>query len=233
MRFGMALALLLITTPVYAQTMGSTSGSMAMINSSDPPSTTSRVISAPTVVAPGLAAAGVETCLGSASGGLSAMGGGFTFGTTTVDEGCTIRLLARQLYAFGFQHAALALMCEDKHVVVAMYAAGSPCPRALVAAVAQSAPHSFFTLGSEPNGQPSFAAAMEPSAEPRTEPSPAPAAPSPRMAAGEQSSPVEITGSIPRAVGNEPSLRSFFAAIFEPGPASATAALRVRENGID
>jgi hypothetical protein len=69
------------------------------------------------------------------------MGGGFTFGTTTVDEGCSIRLLARQLYAFGFQKAAVALMCEDQHVVVAMYAAGSPCPHPLFAAAAEPVAH--------------------------------------------------------------------------------------------
>ena len=99
---------------------------------SDPPpptSTQTRLVTTPTVVALGLAAAGVETCLGSAAGGLSLMGGGFTFGSTKVDEGCTIRLLARQLYAFGFQKAAVALMCEDEHVAAAMFAAGSPCPR--------------------------------------------------------------------------------------------------------
>ena len=75
-----------------------------------------------------LAAAGVETCLGSASAGLSVMGGGLTFGSTMVDSGCTIRLLAWQLFAFGFQKAALALMCQDERVAAAMDAAGSPCP---------------------------------------------------------------------------------------------------------
>jgi len=130
MRTWIALAVLLVSSPVYAQTMGSTSGASSIINMSDPPSaTTSLLFTTPTVVAPGLAAAGVETCLGSASGGLSVLGGGLTFGSTMVDEGCTIRLLARQLYAFGLQKAALALMCQDQHVVAAMYAAGSPCPR--------------------------------------------------------------------------------------------------------
>jgi hypothetical protein len=43
----------------------------------------------------------METCLGSATGGLSIMGGGLTFGRTYPDEGCNIRLAARQLYAFG------------------------------------------------------------------------------------------------------------------------------------
>jgi hypothetical protein len=103
---------------------------MAVVDISNPANltTTTRLITAPTVAAPGLTAAGVETCLGSAAGGLSLMGGGFTLGSTKVDEGCTIRLLARQLFAFGFQKAALALMCQDEHVAMAMSAAGSPCP---------------------------------------------------------------------------------------------------------
>jgi hypothetical protein len=168
MRVFVALAVLFITNPVYAQTMGSTSGASSIINMSDPSSTTNRLITAPSLAAPGLAAAGVETCLGSASGGLSLMGGGVMFGSTTVDEGCTIRLLARQLYAFGFQRAALALMCEDEHVVSAMYAAGSPCPRPLFAAVSppgqvsatpERAPRSIFAAVSEPSQD---AAAPEP-----------------------------------------------------------------------
>jgi hypothetical protein len=140
MRIRVAVLILTIATPVCAQTAGSASGSssgaMATVNFSDPPPATTaasttlknRVITPPTVVAPGLAAAGVETCLGSASGGLSVMGGGVTFGSTKVDEGCTVRLLARQLFAFGFQKAALALMCQEDRVAVAMAQAGSPCP---------------------------------------------------------------------------------------------------------
>ncbi len=99
-----------------------------MVNINSPANTTAHVITTPTIAAPGLAAAGIETCLGSTSGGLSLMGGGITFGSTKVDEGCTIRLLARQLYAFGLHKAALALMCQDRRVVVAMDVAGSPCP---------------------------------------------------------------------------------------------------------
>jgi len=130
MRLWIAFVALSISTPVFAQTMGSTSGASSAINISNPASTTStnRLITPPTVVAPGLAAAGIETCLGSSSGGLSLMGGGLTFGSTKVDDGCTIRLLARQLYAFGFQKAAVALMCQDERVTFAMAAAGTLCP---------------------------------------------------------------------------------------------------------
>jgi hypothetical protein len=101
---------------------------MVDINSPATTTSTTRLTTAPTVAAPGLTAAGVETCLGSAAGGISLMGGGFTFGSTRVDEGCTIRLLARQLYAFGLHQAALALMCEDPHVLTAMDEVGAPCP---------------------------------------------------------------------------------------------------------
>lgn len=136
MRLRVALLALTVSTPVYAQTIGTTSGATSMISIDDPPAantsstsySTNHLVTPPTVVAPGLAAAGIETCLGSASGGLSLMGGGFTFGSTKVDEGCTIRLLARQLFAFGLRNAALALMCEDQHVVLAMGETGTPCP---------------------------------------------------------------------------------------------------------
>jgi hypothetical protein len=128
MRFCAALVILTMTSPVYAQTMGSSSGASSSVNINSPSASTNRLITTPTVAAPGLAAAGIETCLGSSAGGLSLMGGGFTFGSTKVDDGCTIRLLARQLYAFGFQKAAMALMCEDQHVALAMAEVGSPCP---------------------------------------------------------------------------------------------------------
>ena len=133
MRMWIVLFILSMTTPVFAQvTTGSTSGASSAINISNPANTSSktRLITPPGVIAPGLTAAGIETCLGSASGGLSVMGAGFSLGGTTVDDGCTIRLLARQLHAFGYQSAALALMCQDERVAVAMDAAGSVCPGA-------------------------------------------------------------------------------------------------------
>lgn len=130
MRKWIVFLVLSAATPVSAQEFGSSSGASSSIYMNSPSSTTSknRLVTPPTVVPPGLAAAGVETCLGSTSGGVSLMGGGVTFGTTKVDDGCTIRLLARQLFAFGFQKAAVALMCQDERVAVAMEAAGTYCP---------------------------------------------------------------------------------------------------------
>ena len=123
----LSFVLLVASTPAYAQT---TSGATSAVNISNPASTDSknRLITPPTIVAPGLAAAGMETCLGSATGGVSLMGLGLTFGRTTPDEGCGIRLAARQLFAFGYPKAALALMCQDTRVAEAMATAGQPCP---------------------------------------------------------------------------------------------------------
>jgi hypothetical protein len=140
-----------------------------MVEINSPASTTSntRLTTAPTVAAPGLTAAGVETCLGSAAGGISLMGGGFTFGSTRVDEGCTIRLLSRQLYAFGFHQAALALMCEDQHVVLAMDEVGSPCPVRqpdITGSIGAAAPEP--TVAAAPDRINAAPAAEEPAPEP-------------------------------------------------------------------
>jgi hypothetical protein len=141
MRIALPLVVVLLApcTPVCAQTA---SGATSTVDISSPASTTSnnRLTTPPTVVAPGLSAAGVETCLGSASGGLSLMGTGMTFGLTIPDEGCSIRLAARQLHAFGYPKAALALMCQDPHVAAAMAVTGEACPNTIVETSARARP---------------------------------------------------------------------------------------------
>jgi hypothetical protein len=70
----------------------------------------------PAVFAPGLAAAGLETCLGSVSGGGSFMGGGFSFGTTVPDPGCAARLDSRTLWSMGLKKAAVARLCLQDNI---------------------------------------------------------------------------------------------------------------------
>jgi hypothetical protein len=74
----------------------------------------------PSVVAPGLAAAGLETCLGSVSGGGAFVGTGFSFGTTVPDPGCATRLDARTLWSFGLKKAAVARLCLNDDIYRAM-----------------------------------------------------------------------------------------------------------------
>jgi hypothetical protein len=81
------------------------------VNSRTEVSGTQTLKNVPSMVAPGLTAAGLETCLGSASGGASVVGFGATFGTTVPDPGCQARLDARTLWAMGLKGAAVARLC--------------------------------------------------------------------------------------------------------------------------
>lgn len=106
-----------------AQANGNGNSSLTVNSAAQPTATTatvntqltgtSTVRNVPTAVAPSLAAAGLETCLGSASGGASVVGFGASFGTTYVDEGCQARLSARTMYSMGLKAAALARLCLD------------------------------------------------------------------------------------------------------------------------
>ena len=125
---GPAWAQLSTTTGTGVGIAGSTSSSHAISgqggsatitsNSSVPANQT--VKSVPSVFAPGLAAAGLETCLGSVSGGGAFVGTGFSFGTSIPDPGCAARLDARTLWSFGLKKAALARLCLNGDIYRAM-----------------------------------------------------------------------------------------------------------------
>jgi hypothetical protein len=74
----------------------------------------------PSVFAPGMAAAGLETCLGSVSGGGAIVGTGFSFGSTIPDPGCAARLDARTLWSMGLKKAAVARLCLNGDIYRAM-----------------------------------------------------------------------------------------------------------------
>ena len=74
----------------------------------------------PSIGAPGLTAAGLETCLGSVSGGGAFVGTGFSFGTTIPDPGCAARLDARTLWSMGLKKAAVARLCLNGDIYRAM-----------------------------------------------------------------------------------------------------------------
>ena len=80
---------------------------------------------APAAFAPGLAAAGIETCLGSVSAAGSGAGFGLSFGTTVTDNGCNIRLYSRTLWSYGLRRAAVALLCTDPTVSAALRQEGA------------------------------------------------------------------------------------------------------------
>lgn len=110
---GMLAALAMTASTAHAQqsTAQQVQEAVAIAVSTGPTSTTPRhtrqtIIAAPSIGAPALSNSSIETCLGSASGGVSFPGGGFSLGGTTKDEDCNLRLYARQLYNMGAKNAA-------------------------------------------------------------------------------------------------------------------------------
>ncbi len=136
------------TTGTGVGISGSTSGSQAIsgqggsatITSSSTVPANQTVKSVPSVFAPGLAAAGLETCLGSVSGGGAFVGTGFSFGTSISDAGCAARLDARTLWSMGLKKAAVARLCLNGDIYRAMPdVCAIYLPRAPVAPIKASA----------------------------------------------------------------------------------------------
>ena len=99
---------------------GGTGVGVAAITTSSSVPADQTVKNVPSVVAPGLAAAGLETCLGSVSGGGAVLGTGLSFGTTIPDPGCAARLDARTLWSMGLKKAAVARLCLNGDIYRAM-----------------------------------------------------------------------------------------------------------------
>ena len=107
------------TSTSTSQAVSGQGGSAAITSNSTVPANQT-VKNVPSVFAPGLAAAGIETCLGSVSGGGAFLGTGLTFGTTIPDPGCAARLDARSLWSMGLKKAAVARLCLNSEIYRAM-----------------------------------------------------------------------------------------------------------------
>lgn len=79
-------------------------------------------------ISPGLVAAGVHSCAGSASAGIGATGWGFGIGSTYEMRECNRRAYASALAGLGHKNAALDLVCLNKEVRAALNATGVVCP---------------------------------------------------------------------------------------------------------
>lgn len=74
-------------------------------------------------------AASNGSCMGSTSGGVQGASFGVSVGSTWSDVDCNRRYNAMMLSNLGKDPAAIALMCQDPAVEVAMRTAGMPCPQ--------------------------------------------------------------------------------------------------------
>jgi hypothetical protein len=102
-----------------SQAISGQGGSARIISNSTVPADQT-VKNVPSVFAPGLAAAGLETCLGSVSGGGAIVGTGFSFGSSIPDPSCAARLDARTLWSMGLKKAAVARLCLNSDIYRAM-----------------------------------------------------------------------------------------------------------------
>src|SRR6516225_1371507 len=113
------------------------------------------VSTVPSVFAPGLAAAGIESCLGSVSGGGSWLGTGITLGGSIPDKDCSARLDARTLWSFGLKKAAVARLCQTYDIYASMpEVCGQyvPRPAPAYAPVAVQATYASVDTASLPSG---------------------------------------------------------------------------------
>lgn len=142
------VALLGLSGLVNAQTLGAISGSISEsaaasvssaytgastsgnantqnINFNSPPApTTVEIRSVPSIVAPIIGV--TANCMSGASIGASAMGWGFSGGTSIEDTNCTRRENARLLHNLGKSDIALKLLCNDKEIAVVMDSCAKP-----------------------------------------------------------------------------------------------------------
>jgi surface antigen len=127
-----AIVAMAASGPAWAQSTSATSvgrsasqaisgqGGSAKIISNNTAPADQTLKNVPTTFAPGLTAAGLETCLGSVSGGASFVGTGVSFGSTIRDAGCAARLDARTLWSMGLKKAAVARLCLEGDIYRAM-----------------------------------------------------------------------------------------------------------------
>jgi hypothetical protein len=134
MRFALAaVALMLMASPASAQVIGnSNSGNGNGNGNLDGNGNGANVsVSArgntPSFAAPGLAAAGIESCLASASAGGAGGGIAVTIAGPILDKGCDIRLFSRTLFAMGHRLAATQILCNDPQAAQALAVEGVRC----------------------------------------------------------------------------------------------------------
>lgn len=82
----------------------------------------------PTAVAPGINSMNNDLCAVGVSGAAQTQILGIAIGGTFRDKNCERLKLSKTLYDMGMKVAAVATLCQDERVFVAMMNAGTPCP---------------------------------------------------------------------------------------------------------
>ena len=115
------------TVSVFAQAIVTESTSNSTTNSNSKSETTVKS-PPPSAIAPAINSMNNDLCSIGVSGAAQTQILGIAIGSTFRDENCERLKLAKNLYDMGMKVAAVATLCQDERVFVAMLNAGTPCP---------------------------------------------------------------------------------------------------------
>ena len=82
----------------------------------------------PSAIAPAITSINSDLCTVGVSGAVQTQILGFSSGMTTRDMNCERLKISKTLYDMGMKVAAVASLCQDERVFLAMLDAGTPCP---------------------------------------------------------------------------------------------------------
>ena len=82
----------------------------------------------PSAIAPAITSINSDLCTVGVSGAVQTQILGFSSGMTTRDMNCERLKISKTLYDMGMKVAAVASLCQDERVFIAMQNAGTPCP---------------------------------------------------------------------------------------------------------
>jgi hypothetical protein len=122
-----AIVMMTATVSVFAQTITTESTSNSTTNSNSKSETTVKS-PPPSAIAPAINSMNNDLCSIGVSGAAQTQILGIAIGSTFRDENCERLKLAKNLYDMGMKVAAVAALCQDERVFVAMKNAGTPCP---------------------------------------------------------------------------------------------------------
>jgi len=119
---------LFISAPVLAQDRIITeSTSTSNINNNSVSETTVKS-PPPSAISPGITVINNDLCTVGVAGAVQTQILGISGGSTVRDMNCERIKLAKNLYDMGMKVAAVATLCQDERVFMAMNNAGTPCP---------------------------------------------------------------------------------------------------------
>lgn len=126
-KYACSLLFVMALLPAHADVIQTESTSTSTTNSNSKSETTVKS-PPPSAIAPSINSMNNDLCAVGVSGAAQTQILGIAIGSTFVDKNCERLKLSKNLYDMGMKVAAVATLCQDERVFVAMKNAGTPCP---------------------------------------------------------------------------------------------------------